>query len=269
VKDTLQRHKDKLVEQRLRAGGLDWADLEPFGLETKKAASEQEQALGLLALLIPMLIFNMVMAGGQSVALDATAGEKQMGTLEALLVAPLEPWKLLLGKGLAVFVTALFSSFASVVGLALGSFMVYSGFSPQIRALSAEHVPIGTFALPASSLTLILLTAVLFSAFLVGVVLSLGIFARSYREANTYLIPLELLAFLPMLIFFLSEHLQPQIWHFALPGVGVVFALDGIVKGSAEPGQLALTWLCTLVYTLAALGWAYWSLRREDVIFRN
>ncbi len=270
LKEVLQQVRQKQVEQQLAAKGLSQASLEPFRLVTQKAASQQEQALGLLALVLPVFILLAVLGAGQHVALDATVGEKQMGTIEALLSAPIEPWKLLLGKGLAVLGAAFFSAVSVFMGTAIGSWASSRGLLAQLdNSFATPALPTSSLALSLPTLGGLFLTGALFAVFAVGLALSIGIFARSYREANAYLSPLDLLAMAPMLIFAFAEYFQPQTWHYALPGLGVVMALEGLVKDNIGLPALLTTWLTTLGYTFLTVYAAYWSFRREDAVFRN
>ncbi|GIW38077.1 MAG: sodium ABC transporter permease [Meiothermus sp.] len=270
TREVLQQYKEQVLLERLQSHGLELADLEPFAIEIQKTISEQQQALGLLAMLIPFAVVGLVISGGQAVALEATVGEKEKATIEALLSAPVAPWKLLLGKGLAVVVAALFSAFASMAGFALGNVFVRHNFSTQIEALPTDiKVQMGTWALTSTDLATIFFTSVLFAFFVTSVMLALGIFARTYREANTYLSPLEMLMLIPFLLFAFSDYVQVQDWFFAMPGLGVVVAIDTIVKGSYSPWQLGLTWASTLAYGLLVLFFAFRNFSREDVVFRN
>ncbi|MDW8482449.1 MAG: hypothetical protein RML14_11425 [Meiothermus sp.] len=115
----------------------------------------------------------------------------------------------------------------------------------------------------------ILVTAVLFALLVVALMISLGLYARSYKEAQGYMSPLMLVMLVPILFLQFSDFLRLQDWYFALPFVNVVLALDALVKGTATAIQLGLTWLSTLAYAGLALYLAYLSFQREDVVFRN
>ncbi|MCX7739576.1 MAG: ABC transporter permease subunit, partial [Meiothermus sp.] len=80
VQGALQAYKEELVAERLRARGLGTELLEPFRLETKDASPQEEQAAGVFAFLIPYFLVMFIQLGGMSVAVDATAGEKEKGT---------------------------------------------------------------------------------------------------------------------------------------------------------------------------------------------
>jgi sodium transport system permease protein len=222
TRQVLQRYKEQVLLERLQSRGLGLVDLEPFTIETQKAASEREQSLGLLALIIPLMLVGLLISGGQAMALEATVGEKEKGTIEALLSAPVAPWKLLLGKGLAVLVATVFPATTSFIGVVLGSMFVRMGFSGQIQALPDDlEVQLGTLALEPADLAAIFLTSVLLAFFVVAAMLALGIFARTYREANIYFDPLDMLVMSPLLLFFVFDFIKVQDWFLSCPAWGL------------------------------------------------
>ncbi|MCS7057502.1 MAG: ABC transporter permease [Meiothermus sp.] len=272
VQGALRAYKDRVVAERLRAKGIEPELLEPFQVETVDASREQERAAGLFAFLVPYFLVLFIQMGGMPVAVDATAGEKEKGTLEALLAAPVPLMQVLLGKGLAVFVMSLLSTLAAMAGLLLGGGIVRNHFSAQLQALQrGEDAPRlgGALALDPLGYLSILVTAVLFALLVVALMISLGLYARSYKEAQGYMSPLMLVMLVPILFLQFSDFLRLQDWYFALPFVNVVLALDALVKGTATAIQLGLTWLSTLAYAGLALYLAYLSFQREDVVFRN
>ena len=272
VQGALRAHKERVVADRLQARGIGIELLEPFRLEVKDASREEERAAGLFAFLIPYFLVVFIQTGGMPLAVDATAGEKEKGTLEALLAAPVPLIQVLLGKGLAVFVMSLLSTFAAVAGLLLGGGVFRNLFATQLQAVQNGENRAqlgGALALDPLGYLAILVTAVLFALLIIAIMISLGLYARTFKEAQSYMSPLMLVMLIPILLSQFSDFLKLQDWYFALPFVNVVLALDSIVKGAASAPQLATTWASTLVYAGLALYLAYRSFQREDVVFRN
>ncbi|MCL6530733.1 MAG: ABC transporter permease [Meiothermus ruber] len=272
VQAALRTYKDQVVAEQLRARGIGTEILEPFSIETKDASREQERAAGLFAFLIPFFLVSFIQAGGMPVAVDATAGEKEKGTLEALLAAPVPLVQVLLGKGLAVFVMSLLSTFAAVAGLLLGGGVFRNLFAAQLQAVQNGENQAqlgGALALDPLGYLAILVTAVLFALLIIAIMISLGLYARSFKEAQSYMSPLSLVMLIPLLFLQFSDFLKLQDWYFALPLVNVMLALDAIVKGAATATQLLITWASTLAYGALALHLAYRNFQREDVVFRN
>ena len=83
------------------------------------------------------------------------------------------------------------------------------------------------------------------------------------------MVPLQLLALLPLLFLQFRGFLELQTWHYLLPLFNVALLMDALLKGSATPLQAGLTWLSTLVYGGIALRLAVLAFAREDVVYRN
>jgi sodium transport system permease protein len=272
VQDALRDYKDQVVAQQLQARGVGTEVLEPFKIETSDASRPQEQAAGLLAFLIPYFLVLFIQAGGMPVAVDATAGEKEKGTLEALLAAPVPLIQILLGKGLAVFVMSILSTTSVMIGFLLGGWLMQNRFATQLQPLQdGENVVRlgGTLALEPLGYLSVVVTSVLFALLIIAIMISLGLYARTFKEAQSYMTPLSFVMLVPLLFLQFSDFLTLQNWFFALPIVNVVLALDGIIKGSATLSQLSLTWASTLIFAMLATYLAYRNFQREDVVFRN
>lgn len=266
IQEALRGYKDQLVAQALQERGLSTQILEPVSIRTQDASRAQERAAGIFAFLIPYFLVIFILNGGQAVAIDATAGEKEKGTLEALLSAPVPVLQIVLGKALAVLTVALTAAFAGVAGIVLGGTVMRSLVPKEV--LGDAPLGGGLSLGPAGYLAL-LLTAVLFAAMMVSVQLSLGVYARTFKEAQSYMAPLLLVFIVPLLLLQFSDFLTQQSWYYLVPAFNVMLLLDGLVKGSAENWQITLTWLSTLVYAALALGVAVRNFRREEVVFRN
>jgi sodium transport system permease protein len=272
VQDALRDYKDQVVAYQLQAKGVGTDVLEPFKIETSDASRSQEQAAGLLAFLIPYFLVLFIQAGGMPVAVDATAGEKEKGTLEALLAAPVPLIQILLGKGLAVFVMSMLSTVSVMAGFLLGGWLMQYRFAAQLEPLQGGGSGArlgGTLALEPLGYLAVLATLVLFAIFIIAIMLSLGLYARSFKEAQSYMTPLSFVMLIPLLFMQFSDFLSIQDWFFALPLINVILALDGIIKGSATISQLSLTWVSTMAFAGLAVYLAYRSFQREDVVFRN
>lgn len=88
LRAAINLYRGALVRERLLQAGLNPQMLEPIRVLTRDASSEAERSSGQLAWLIPFFIAVWSLTGGQMTAIDATAGEKERGTLEVLLVTP-------------------------------------------------------------------------------------------------------------------------------------------------------------------------------------
>lgn len=265
VQGALQALKEAKVAEALAQRGIPHQVLTPFQVEAVDTSPEREKAGGLLGFLLPFFLVVFVLTGGQVVAVDATAGEKEKGTLEALLMAPVPLWHLALGKTLATVAMALLSGISGLVGLALAA-----EFGGRLFRETGQTLELGgQLTLDGTSFLALFLSAFLLALFMGAVMVSLGLFARSFKEAQSYMAPLQLLVLLPLIFLQFRGFFELQTWHHLVPLFNVALLMDALLKGSASPLQAGLTWGSTLVYAGLALLVAVRVFSREEVVFRN
>lgn len=269
VRLALAQLKEAQVAEALRARGLDRAFLEPFRVEVLDASPERERAGGLLGFLLPFFLVVFVLSGGQGLAVEATAGEKEKGTLEALLVTPLDLRSVVLGKTLATVAFSLLAGISGLLGLALGGLVAWL-FPVPLEVPSGQALDLGgRLVLDGGSLLALLVSALLL-AFLMGTLMvGLGLYARSFKEAQSYMVPLMLVALSPMIFLQFSGFLKPSLFYYLLPFFNLALLMDALFKGSATLLQVLLAWGSALAYALLALALALWVFAREEVVFRN
>ncbi len=192
VRNLLEGYNGQIGAMRLLARGLDPVVTTPLAIEQVDVSTPQSQAVIFLNMM-PYFVVLVVFVGGMYVIIDATAGERERGSLEPLLINPVPRWELVLGKLLASIPFAVFSVFMTLLAFAV-AFNVfpiedYVGFqlTLDVAALAAIFLISLPMILLASSLQMIIAT-----------------FTRSFKEAQTYV------AFLPLIP--------------ALPGIGLAFA---------------------------------------------
>ncbi len=250
----LRTYGQQVGALRLLARGVDPGLGAPLDLREVDVASRGGRGANALAFL-PMLAVIAAFVGGMYVATDTTAGERERGSLEPLLLTPVGRGTLALGKWLA---TTCFGAAALVLTLL---FVRLSLLWTPLQDLGLD-ASLGTGRL-ALALVLLLPCAPLAAA----VQMLVATFARSFKEAQTYL---SLLVMLPMLpgVFLSLEPVQPT-WGAALiPIWSQQLALMELLRGHAvSPGYWALATATTLATAAAALAAVRWMFGVERVIF--
>jgi len=107
--------------------------------------------------------------------------------------------------------------------------------------------------------------AALIAALLIGVTL----FARSFKEAQTYVAPLSFLLILPAISLQFRDLLGGGEALYWVPMLNAMVLMDDVVKGAASPGAVLITWLSLSLVIVALLAFAYRNFNREDVLFRT
>ncbi|MBL8811433.1 MAG: CPBP family intramembrane metalloprotease [Planctomycetaceae bacterium] len=237
VEAWITRYRDRVVRALLRRT--------PFGaetmphIETMKMASRGPKESPLSAF-IPLMLVLMTMTGAVYPAIDLTAGERERGTLEMLMAAPVARHDLLIGKFAAVFLVAVLTALINLTAMML---TLYStGFD---RVLLSDGLSIVTFFQ-------VMLLLVVFASFFSAVLLSITSFARSFREAQAWLIPLMLVSLAPGILS-LMPGVRLNLALAVVPLVNIVLVGKELFQGIASPLLFALTLLVTCGYTMAAL----------------
>jgi sodium transport system permease protein len=252
----------KLVEKRLADHNLSKEFHRAFTIEdpltarpnAKKAADELRD---MLARVFPFILMMWLVAGAMQPAVDMTAGEKERGTMETLLISPAERSEIVIGKWLAG--TAF--SFASVVWNVL--WLTGGGIlTEQLIGFPIVNLP-GMIGCVVLGLPL----AMFFSA----VCLALGVFARSTKEGQYYLLPLLLLT-MPLAFWSMMPGTELAAENCWVPVTGAMLFQQRLLSATGEPipWGFAVPVLGSLaVWVAAALLLAAWQFRREQVLFRE
>ncbi len=228
---------------RLLARGLSPAVAAPVVIAARDQATPQARGALLFGMLPYMLVLT-IFIGGIWLATDSTAGERERQSLEPLLINPVPRDRILLGKLLA---TAAFSMASLILGLL--AFVVAGRFMPTEQlgmslALGWHFVAV---ALPvlAPLVLLICVAQILIAAF-----------ARSVREAQTYLGLAQLVPLIPSVVLSVLP-VKAQLWMYAVPLLGQQLTLMRLLRAESVPLiGIALSGLVTLLAALAVFNLA-------------
>jgi sodium transport system permease protein len=219
VRAVLARQSSAIARLRLMARGVDPTVLSAIAVQEIDVATPTSRSVLILGTLTYMILLTMLM-GGLHVTLDATAGERERGSLESLLTVPVRREQLIYGKILAACVFMLLSLTLTVCAMALSLRFVgleNLGMNVNLKALTIVEL-IGCCA-PLAPLGASLMTIV-------------AAFTRSYREAQTYVGLVLLVPTLP-LIFASTLGLRPTLWLMLVPSLSQHFMVTGLLR--AEP----------------------------------
>jgi len=207
--------------------------------------------------LVPFVLILMTVTGAVYPAIDLTAGERERGTLEILVAAPIPRFGLLLAKYIAVLVVALLTATANLTMMTL-----------TIETSGLGRLLFGEQGLSVGVVAAVFGLLLLFAAFFSAVLLAITSTARSFKEAQAYLIPLMLVSLAPGML-----SLMPRI---ELRGLLLVTPLANIVLLGRDlllmkaTGAAALVVVAsTLVYAGAALALAARIFGAEGVLYAS
>lgn len=246
----LSRRLAAYVEERLQAANtaalrerlamLGGATDDPIAFEL--SAMEVEGSSGFqLAGIIPLILVLMTITGAVYPAIDLTAGERERGTLESLMAAPVPRFRLLAAKYVAVVTVAMLT--AAINLLAMTVTLSSTGLATSL---------VGPDGITITLILQLLALLVLFAAFFSALLLTLTSFARSFKEAQAYLIPLMLAALGPGFMS-LMPGMELEGLLTITPLANMVLLARDVLSGDAQPLAAMVAIISTLLYAVAAL----------------
>lgn len=274
--DELERFVREFREQQiaanLEARGLPPRTVRPFELGRRNVAPPEKVGGNLFGGFVPYLIIVLCFTGAMYPAIDVTAGEKERGTMETLLCSPASRLEIVLGKFLLVLTGSLSSmilSLASMGATAMASgALMLGGGNPA--TLASAGVASGSGYVPLIApwglvgvLAMVVPVAVLFSA----LEFTIALFARSTKEAQSYLGPLMLVVLMPAIVGMLPGIDLTATLAF-VPLLNLSLACKEMLSGVWHWPYLGIIFGSTCVYAAAALALAVRMFNRENVIFR-
>ncbi len=201
LKEEIEAYGKKLAEDNVKAEGLDVKTiLHPVVTKYKDHSSSESSLGSLLGGIIPFLMITAILMGAMYPAIDATAGEKERGTLETLLTLPVGNMELIMSKFLSVATIAVVSVFINVISM--GGIAVYLFATIQSLSEGTESFHLSSF-LPATLISVVCIIA--FALFMSALVMCVCAFAKSFKEANNYVTPVTLVVMLTGYIGFIPN----------------------------------------------------------------
>lgn len=257
VAEALAAWAGALRDERLAAAGIAPEYVEPLAIESENVAPSERMGGYLLGRILPTLLVLTVLLGAFHPAIDLTAGEKERGTLQTLLTAPVTPLEIVAGKFLAVCAIAFVSGTVNI-----GSFALLFGHAATLGGDAGLALDL---SLAPGTIAALLVAAVVLGLLFSAVTMTVAVLARSFKEAQTWLAPVYLACVVPAVLAQLpGMSLTPAAA--LVPAFNVALLVRALLDGSATVDAVFLTIASSLVYTAVVLAGAARLFRREEVL---
>lgn len=272
VNEAIAVFNNRILGKRLKDAGVDPRSLTPLVVTEKDVATAKERGGFGLGFMLPMFFVVWAIVGGQYTATDLSAGEKERKTLEALLLTPAKRHEIVIGKFLAVSTTAMTSVVLALASLyfALKEF----GFGPMnggrgAGAQSAASIGIDyVFSIEPLTFAIMLGIGLLLVALFSALLLSICIFAKSFKEAQNYISPVYIAAILPVVAIGMLPNLNSASWVFAIPVANAVVLFKELLMGQYVGSHIVLTGVSLALVAAIAIAAAVKIFDKEKVLFK-
>jgi len=264
IEKFLKDYRDAVVKDRLAAKNLPASVLAPFSIKQENVAPPEKVSGATFGSFIGYTVIILCMTGAMYPAIDLTAGEKERGTMETILSSPISRLDLVCGKFLLVFSASLATAILSVISMG-GSFAILGHTSLMNSSSGGQTLALNLGLLSIVAVFLMALPlAFLFSA----VLMTIALFAKSYKEAQSYLTPMTFLIVIPAVASVMpGVELTPKLA--LIPILNTSLVCKEIITGTYHWNSIALIFVSTCVYAGVALFLAFKTFQRESVLFRS
>lgn len=227
------------------------------GGEGYDLATAEDTTGSFFAMMMPMLLMVFLYSGCAAVAPESIAGEKERGTIATMLITPIRRSDVALGKILALALISMISAMSSTVGTVLSLPKMMGGMSDEVSAdiYGAQDY--------------LLLAAVIFSTVLVlvTVISILSAFAKTIKEAQTYVMPVMLVVMGLGIVGMFGGGASQELAEYCIPLYNSVQCMVGVFSFSVLPLGVAATVGVNVVVTLVGVVVLARMFNSEKIIF--
>lgn len=256
VRDLLRRYGARIGALRLQARGVAPGIMQPLMIAERDLSTAQSRGAEVLAM-VPYFLMLGLFVGSMYLAIDTTAGERERKTLEPLLVNPPARWQLALGKLGATTAFALLSLVITVIA-----------FAVAIRYIDLESRGVLLTLSPSTGIKLFFIVAPV-ALLAAGLQTIVAAFARSFREAQTYVSMVIFVPMVPSLALMLLP-LKGSVWMYATPILGQNLLIERLLRGqSLNSVNVAVATLATIGVALLLIWIATRLYYRERFAFSS
>lgn len=255
----LDIYKEKIIDERLKQLNVDGQILDPITITNIDMATAKETLGKAIGGFIPYVLVMFIFLGAMYPAIDLGAGEKERGSLETLLSSPATKFEITMGKLLVVSLTGIVSGLVSVLGISSSLFFI-DKIPVQIQDTILELI--NPFMI--SSIIILMIPIAIFFA---SMLLSISFYARSFKEAQSLMGPLNMVIIVPL---FLSLGPGMEMDHATalMPLINVGLLTKEILAGSVELIYFIETLFSLLFCAAIGIWFSVFWFKKENTIFR-
>ncbi len=257
--------RDRAIRERLEARQLPETLIRPFDIQEQNVAPPESVGGTVLGGLVPYFVILLSLTGAMYPAMDLTAGEKERGTIETILCSPVSRTHLVLGKFLMVLTASISTAVLSMISMAV-SFGVGKKILMGVAGGAADSI--AQFSVSGKALISVFFMVLPLTVFFSAALLAISLFAKTFKEAQSYLSPLMIIAVLPAVAAVLPGVELNGVMAL-IPVLNISLVSKEIMTGTYHWNYIALIFVSSCAYAAIALFISVKLFQREDVLFRS
>jgi len=259
INNALEIYKNEVVSERLSQFNVDKDLLEPLDIINKDISTKKETIGKAVGGLIPYMLVIFIFLGAMYPAIDLGAGEKERGSLETLLSSPATKFEITVGKLMVVSLAGMVSGLISVIGISVPFYFI-GNIPDQIKSTVIEIIS------PFIIVSVIILMVPI-AIFFASMLLSISFYARSFKEAQSLMGPLNIIIIVPLMLT-LGPGIEIDHITALIPLINVGLLTKEILAGSAQPIYFIETLFSLLFFAAIGIRFSVYWFNKENTIFR-
>lgn len=253
--------EDKYQNARYQALNINPVEVKPFFTVYSNVASDQKMIGQLAGGFLPYIFIAFGFIGCMYPAIDLFTGEKERGTIETLLTTPVARWQILFGKMIVVVLSGLTAATCALLGLYFSIEFMNVVENAEIMAIVKGILSVKFI------LTLFLLLFPL-TIFFAGVMIPIAVYAKTFKEAQSIITPLNIVVVLPAMVGFFPG-IELNAITACIPVVNVVLSSKELIAGTLEWGYLALSFGVMLTLAMLSVFVSYKQYGKESNVIAS
>ena len=260
IEAIIDQYDREIVNERIGRLQLDETIFDAIAIEREDVASTEERFAEVAGGYLPYIFIIFGFMGSIYPALDLGVGEKERGTLETILSSPASRFDIVMGKFIVIVLFSISTALLALFGVL---FMVYLLPKTEMDVAGVVLDMMGP-----RSIFLIMSMVLPVAAFFAAVSLAISVFAKSFKEAQSMIAPLNIIIILPAMVGMLPGFKLGFVTA-AIPILNLSLATKAILGGKANPILIAEVYLSLfLLAGVAIYGCVKWF-NREETLFRS
>ena len=254
----LETYKSVLEENYLSNNNVDVSEFNNLLTYEEKTQEQQNYFANYIVNYAFLFILMAITVSATYPATDATAGEKERGTLETLLTFPIKSKDIIIGKLLSVTLSSIITG---VLGLILSVLaIIYVGNTYDIYS--------GTELLNAPIIIYALIIIIAYSIMISGLCIAIASMSKSFKEAQSALTPLTFIAFFPGMIVFMIDISNNAILSL-IPFINFSMIFTDVTNNDLNILYLILMFISTIVIITIVITYIIRQYKSEKILFNE
>lgn len=254
----LETYKSVLEENYLSNSNVDVSEFNNLLTYEEKTQEQQNYFANYIVNYAFLFILMAITVSATYPATDATAGEKERGTLETLLTFPIKSKDIIIGKLLSVTLSSIITG---VLGLILSVLaIIYVGNTYDIYS--------GTELLNAPIIIYALIIIIAYSIMISGLCIAIASMSASFKEAQSALTPLTFIAFFPGMIVFMIDISNNAILSL-IPFINFSMIFTDVTNNNLNILYLILMFISTIVIITIVITYIIRQYKSEKILFNE